>query len=73
MIETYWQMFQRILNDPVKLFSLANIPYNIYLSIDFLRPITIKTLETSNQYYLNKISGYEGSEIDCTAEIIKLP
>jgi len=73
LVQTYWQVFDRIVNDPVKLFSLANIPYSLYLTIDFLRPITIKSLETSNQYYLNRMTGYEGSEIDCTLELIKLP
>jgi len=62
-----------MINDPVKLFCQANIPYNVFLNLNFLRPITIKTLETSNLYYLNRISGYKGSEEQCTLELIKLP
>lgn len=72
MVETYWSMFEGIVNDPVKLFSTANLPYNVFINIDFLRPITIKTLETSNMYYLNRITGYEASEKQCTLELIKL-
>lgn len=72
ILQTYWGLFGKILNDPVKLISTANIPYNIFLKIDFLRCITIKTLETTNKYYLNRITGYTGSERECQVELIKL-
>lgn len=73
ILQTYWGLFGKILNDPVKLISTANIPYNIFLKIDFLRCITIKTMETTNKYYLNRHTGYTGSELDSTLELIKLP
>lgn len=73
MIDTYWKLFSLVINDPVKLLCRANLPYNIFLSIDFLQPIEIKTLETTNLYYLNKISGYKGREYASELQLIKLP
>lgn len=73
MIEQYFRLFSRVLNDPVKLFSTCTIPYALFVQIDFLSPITIRTLETTNQYYLNRITGYKESYMDCVFELIKLP
>jgi hypothetical protein len=73
MIDSYFSLFSKMLNDPVKLISTAQLPYAIYNQIDFLSPITIKTLETQNQYYLNRITGYKESYLDSTLELIKLP
>ena len=73
IIETHFRLFSNVLNDPVKLISTALLPYDVYNRIDFLRPITIKTLETSNMYYLNRVSGYKESYLPCTLELIKLP
>lgn len=72
LIEQYFRLTERVLNDPVKLICVANLPYAVYDQIDFLRPITIKTEETTNQYYLNRIRGYKGSEYPCTLELIKI-
>jgi hypothetical protein len=72
MIESYFRLFSRVLNDPVKLIQTAQMPYDVYNRIDFLRPITVKTLETSNMYYLNRITGYKESFLDCTLENIKI-
>lgn len=73
MLDSYFRLFSRVLNDPVKLICTAHIPYYEFVRIDFLRPITIKTLETSNSYYLNRISGYKESYLPCELELIKLP
>jgi hypothetical protein len=73
MIDSYFRLFERILNDPVKLISIAHLPYDVYDRIDFLRPITVKTLETVNSYYMNRISGYKESFLECQLELIKLP
>lgn len=73
ILETYWPTFQRILNDPVKLRADANFPWKIHNDIDFLRPIMIKTLETTNLYYLNLERGYKNSSIPTEIELIKLP
>lgn len=73
MIDSYFRLFTRVLNDPVKLYCTANIPYYVFHQIDFLSPITVKTLETTNEYYLNRITGYKESYLPCTLELIKLP
>jgi hypothetical protein len=72
LIDKYWQAFSRMLNDPVMLKFVANIPAHIHQQMDFLRPIEIKTLESVNLYYLNLERGYKGSHIQCEGELIKL-
>jgi hypothetical protein len=72
LIQVYWQQVKRVLNDPVKLLGEGYIPHQKYLSLSFLRPIEIKTIETSNLYYLNLLRGYKGSEYSCDVELIKL-
>jgi hypothetical protein len=72
MIDSYFRLFTRVLNDPVKLISTAQLPYDVYEMIDFLRPVTVKTMESTNMYYLNRITGYKESYLDCTMELIKL-
>jgi hypothetical protein len=73
MIDSYFRLFARVLNDPVKLLCTAVLPYDVFNRIDFLSPITIKTMESSNSYYLNRISGYKESYYSCLCELIKLP
>ena len=73
MIDSYFRLFSRVLNDPVKLISTATLPYDVFNRIDFLSPITIKTMESSNSYYINRISGYKESFLDCELQLIKLP
>lgn len=70
--DIYYALFGRILNDPVKLKSKACIPYSIFMGIDFLRPIYVKTLETVNLYYLNRMTDYQASYKEATAELIKI-
>ena len=73
MLQTYWSMFERILNDPVKLRTDNYLPWKVHNNIDFLRPLMIKTLETTNLYYLNLERGYKASHLLCETELIKLP
>lgn len=73
LIDKYWQLFSRIINDPVKLLCIANLPWKVYDSIDFLRPVSITTKESTNLYYVNRITGYEDSAVSCSVELIKLP
>lgn len=73
MLQTYWPTFEKILNDPVKLRADANLPWKIHNDIDFLRPLMIKTLETTNLYYLNLERGYKNSSTPTELELIKLP
>lgn len=73
ILQDYWSEFGRILNDPVKVPVEANLPWKVHKDIDFLRPLLIKTLDTTNLYYLNFERGYKGSHIPCEMELIKLP
>lgn len=70
MIEQYFREFSRILNNPVKLNTVMYLPHLIYRRIDFLAPVRINTAETFNLYYVNRITGYEGS--DCLMELIRI-
>jgi len=72
LTERYYRLMSRVLNDPVKLFATATIPYHIYHQLDLLSPVKILTEETQNQYYLNRITGYKGPEYDVTLELIKI-
>lgn len=73
MLDTYWSVAGRVLNDPVKELATVNLPHKVYTSFNFLSPVTIKTLDSSNLYYLNRITGYKGKEFDSISELIKLP
>lgn len=73
MVETYWGQVQRIFNDPVKQFATVNLPYATFIAIDFLGPFTIKTIQSSNKYCLNRITGYKSKEQSAIMELIKLP
>jgi hypothetical protein len=72
LIDQYFRLATGMLNDPVKLFCEAYIPYDLFMRIDFLSPIKILTEETQNLYYLNRITGYKDSFYGCTLELIKL-
>lgn len=72
LIDQYFRLFSHVLNDPAKLLSTANLPYTLFDQIDFLRPIMVKTIETTNLYYLNRITGYKESYYGCSLELIKL-
>jgi hypothetical protein len=72
LIDQYFRLFGKMLNDPVKLFSVAHIPQYIYDQIDFLSPAKILTEETQNVYYMNKMSGYKSSDRPCVLELIKI-
>lgn len=73
MMDTYWELTSKVLNDPVMQIVICNLPQVDYEEIDFLSPIEVRTQESSNLYYPNRITGYKGKEFDCTIELIKLP
>lgn len=72
LLDTYWSNFDNILNDPVKLIPIAHLPRNVFKSLSPLNPVFIKTEQSSNLYYLNKIVGYKNSYSPCQIELIKL-
>lgn len=73
ILEKYWVQFGRILNDPAMLKVTAHLPLTVYNRLDFLHPVTIRSKQTSNLYYVNRISGYKNSYTPCELELIKLP
>lgn len=73
LIDTYWQTTKRVLNDPVLIPVEATMPEVIFNSLTPLRPVFLKTEETVNLYYVNKVSGYVSSFKPCEIELIKLP
>jgi hypothetical protein len=74
LLQSYWSLFEKILNDPVMLiFEDAHLPFNVNAQIDFLSPIFVKTQESSNLYYCNRQTGYRSKEFPCILELIKLP
>lgn len=73
LLQTYWNVFYRVLNDPVNIKADAYLPWKVHNELDFLRPIIIKTQETSNLYYCSLERGYNNSYTPCQLELIKLP
>jgi hypothetical protein len=71
--DKYWGLVERILNDPVKIMPIAHLPNHIFRRISPFNPVSIKTMETTNMYYVNRITGYKESYLPCTIELIKLP
>lgn len=72
LIDAFWQQFARILNNPVKLRCPVNLPETVNQKIDFRSPVSIKTEESSNEYYVNLIQGYQGQQYQNIIEIIQL-
>lgn len=73
ILQTYWGIFSQVLADPVLLSVDAYFNKQKYTQLkSFLNPVRIKTNETNNLYYLNRISGYKNGSEACEAELIKL-
>lgn len=73
LLDTYWPLFSRVLNNPVSLTASGYLKRTTFEQIKtFLRPIRIETEDTTNLYYLNRNRGYKGSERPCELELIKL-
>ena len=73
LLDTYWPIFSQILADPVKLLVRGYFNRNKFTALrTFLRPLRVKTNETNNLYYLNRITGYKSGNEECEAELIKL-
>lgn len=73
LLDAFWQQFARILNSPVKLICPVNLPETVNAQIDFNAPVSIKTNESTNEYYVNKVQGYQGRQYQNLIELIQLP
>jgi len=72
LTEKYWSNVGRALNDPTKEYASGYLSRVQFLELTPLRPIRIRTVDTDNLYYQNRISGYKNSYMPCTIELIKL-
>lgn len=73
ILETYWPIVSIILNDPVMLNTTGYFKKVTYDEmITFLRPLRVNTNESTNLYYLNRLTGYKSGHEPCEAELIKL-
>lgn len=72
MTEQYWPQVGRVLNDPLKILGTLYLPKATFFELTPLRPIRIKSIETDNLYYQNRITGYTKSYNPCSIELIKL-
>lgn len=70
--ETYYRKIQDILNDPVTPIIRMTIPENVFLALDFTKPIRIKSEKVNGQFIINKCTGYANSYTPCTFELLKL-
>lgn len=69
----YFRQFNAILNDPVMLKHIAHFPEHVFKELSVQTPIQIKSIDTTNFYYLNQTTGYKGSSWPCEIKLIKLP
>lgn len=72
LIDKYYRLIMRVLNDPAKLFCTVHLPLSVYNDLDFLSPIRVLTEETQNRYYLNRVTGYKDSYLPAILELIKI-
>lgn len=72
LLDTFWNSLKRILNDPAKVYMAGTMSKEEFKSITPLEPVEIETEETSNKYYVNKITSYKNSYTECVLELIKL-
>lgn len=72
LIDKSWGVVGRVLNDPTKIKGIGHVPRLTFNRITPLRPIRIKTEQTNNLYYLNRMSGYKDSYLPCEIDLIKL-
>jgi len=70
--EDYFEDIERILNDPVKVTCTMNIPEKVFNQIDLISPVRVSTKDFDSLFFVNLITGYQGSELPCTDELIKL-
>lgn len=66
----YYDITERILNDPGLASFKMTLPLNIFINLG-LNPIRINIGSMNCLFLLSRISGYKGS--DCEVELIKLP
>jgi hypothetical protein len=72
LLDTYWKDARKVLSDPVKVICEAYFPSAVFKSLSPLNPVYIKTKDTTNLFYINRITGYKNSHSPCTVELIKL-
>lgn len=72
LIDTYWRSVSGVLSDPVKIIAQFHFPESVFRLLTPLTPVYLKTEETVNMYYINRIRGYAGSHRACLVELIKL-
>jgi hypothetical protein len=70
--DSYFRLFNLVMNDPVKLVYKMQLPYPVFLSIDHLQPAYLKTKEAIGLFYINLITAYEASHLPCEVELIKI-
>lgn len=72
LVDKYWGLVSKVLNDPVKLESTGYLPKIVFDRLTPLRPVRVKSEQTNNLYYLNRIGGYKASSLPCEVDLIKL-
>lgn len=71
MIDSYWKDFEIILNDPVKLRALCNLPVSVFENL-FSGPKRVQYDRGTARFFCNRLSGYKAKEIGAEIQLIKL-
>jgi hypothetical protein len=72
MREAYWRSAERLLNNGVMVRYIAHLPESVFYQLDFLRPVRIVTPDENLVFFVNRITGYKGSQFPCEFELINI-
>lgn len=72
LMDSYYDLYRRSMDKPIKVKATMNIPEVVYHNLDFSEPVILNTPEFSWKFFNPKVTGYKGSEFKCVFELIKL-
>jgi hypothetical protein len=72
LLDKYYDVTRRYLNDPVKVISQMHIPFKVFNALDFSRPVRLRTVDFDIKSFLSNIEGWVDSDVACKTENIKL-
>lgn len=70
--ETYYGGYEDMLNNPIKPLINFLLPEKIFINLDLLSPVRIRTENLNGLFMINKITGYVDSITPCQIELVKL-
>jgi hypothetical protein len=72
LLDKYYQITTSMVNNPVKVVATMYLPESVFKMFDFSRPVRLKTQDFNYRFFCQSIEGYQGSEIPCVMNLIKI-